>query len=47
MSWNGRGLGNPLTIQELRSIVKKERHSLHYAMETKISKERVDPDQIE
>jgi len=35
MSWNCQGLGNPLTIQELRALTAQERPNLLFIMETK------------
>lgn len=35
ISWNCQGLGNPLTIQELRALIALERPSLVFLMETK------------
>ena len=35
LSWNCRGLGNPLTVNALHKIVKKEDPTLVFLMETK------------
>lgn len=35
ISWNCQGLGNPLTIQELRALIALERPSIVFLMETK------------
>ena len=42
LSWNCRGLGNPEAVRELRSIVKLERPTLLFVMETKIQAKRVE-----
>ena len=42
LSWNCRGLGNPSTVRELRSVVKQEVPRLLFVMETKISAKRVE-----
>ncbi|KAM0859687.1 hypothetical protein ACQ4PT_047052 [Festuca glaucescens] len=42
LEWNSRGLGNQAAVHELRNIVKQERPSLLYVMETKISAKRVE-----
>jgi hypothetical protein len=42
LSWNGRGLGNQAAVRELHKVVKQERPSLLFVMETKLSKERVE-----
>jgi len=35
ISWNCQGLGNPLTIQELRALIALERTSIVFLIETK------------
>jgi hypothetical protein len=42
LSWNCRGLGNPSTVRELRTIVKQEGPSLLFIMETKIKGKKVE-----
>jgi hypothetical protein len=42
LSWNGRGLGNPAAVRELRSIVKQFGPKIVFVMETKINKQRVE-----
>ena len=42
MSFNCRGLGNPVTVRELRKIVKQEGPALLFVMETKIKGNRVE-----
>ena len=42
LSWNCRGLGNPSTVRELRSVVKQVGLCLLFLMETKISAQRVE-----
>jgi len=41
LSWNCQGLGNPLTIQELRALVAQNRPSLVFLMETKNKEQMV------
>ena len=42
LSWKCRGLGNPATVRELRSVVKQEGPGLLFLMETKIAAKRVE-----
>ena len=42
MSWNYRGFGNPMTVRELRKIVKQEGPALLFVVETKIRGGRVE-----
>jgi exonuclease III len=42
MSWNCRGLGNPLTVRELCRLVKQKRPVMVFLMETKIRKSKME-----
>ena len=41
MSWNGRGLGDPATINELRDLVRINSPAILCVLETQIAKDRV------
>ncbi|KAK4279407.1 hypothetical protein QN277_011193 [Acacia crassicarpa] len=41
LSWNCQGLGRALTVKNLKNMVKKDRPSLIFLMETKINLERI------
>ena len=42
ISWNCRGLGNLRSIQNLREIIRSQRHSLIFLIETLVNDEKIE-----
>jgi exonuclease III len=42
LSWNCRGIGNPVTVRELHDLAKDYAPSVLFIMETQISKYRME-----
>jgi hypothetical protein len=41
LSWNWRGLGNPLAVRSLCRLVKDKKPTLVFLMETKVTRNKV------